>query len=72
MILQRAMVQSYLACSSTHYKFKVHMDGYLDWDIGCTLHCKVHLELNIDIFLVKFSRLGSLRYHLQFLISFLP
>jgi hypothetical protein len=45
------------------------MDGYLDCDFGCTLHSKVHPKLNIDHFLVNFSKLGRLYYHFQFLIS---
>ncbi len=48
------------ACFSTPLEVKVHMDGCLDYDFRCTLHCKVHLGLNIDYFLVKLPKLGML------------
>jgi hypothetical protein len=46
--------------------------GSLDYDIGCTIFCKVHLELNIypfSNFSLGFERLEC---RFQFFISFLP
>jgi hypothetical protein len=42
----------------------------MDYDIGCTLHCKVHLWLNMS-FLLYFSDLGGLKYKFQIFISVL-
>jgi hypothetical protein len=46
--------------------------GSLDYDIGCTIFCKVHFELNIypfNNFSFGFERLEC---RFQFFISFLP
>ncbi len=50
---------------------KVHNHNILDCDPRCTLHCKVHLWLNIDIFGFYFFKLGRLKCKFQSFISFL-
>jgi len=40
----------------------------LDYDTKCTLHCKIYLSLNNNIFGVNFLELRKLKYQFQNLI----
>jgi hypothetical protein len=55
------LVQSFRHVFQFYWNQKVYNHHFLDYDLGCTLHCNVHLYLNIDVFNVISLELGGLK-----------